>query len=67
MTAAVEHALIAHRSGDDERAGLAEAALVAADAAGNPSDRARANNLLGILRRSKDPEKALDHLITPEN
>jgi DNA-binding SARP family transcriptional activator len=65
VTVAIEHALIAHRSGDDERAAtLAEAALEAADAAGNPSDRARANNLLGILRRSREPEKALDHLMT---
>jgi tetratricopeptide (TPR) repeat protein len=65
VMAAVEHALIVHRGGDDERAArLAEAALGAADAAGNPSDRARANNLLGILRRARDPERALDHLMT---
>ena len=65
MTAAVEHALIAHRSGDDERAGeLAGAALEAADDAAGPGDRARVNNLLGILRRNDDPELALEYLTT---
>jgi tetratricopeptide (TPR) repeat protein len=65
MTVAVEHALIAHRSGDDERAAqLAGAALEAADATADPGNRARVNNLLGILRRSEDPEGALAHLTT---
>ena len=65
MTAAVEHALIAHRSGDDERAGeLAGAALEAADDDAGPGDRARVNNLLGILRRNDDPELALEYLTT---
>jgi tetratricopeptide (TPR) repeat protein len=65
MTVAVEHALIAHRSGDDDRAAqLAGAALEAADATADPGNRARVNNLLGILRRSEDPEGALAHLTT---
>ena len=65
MTVAVDHALIAHRSGDDERATqLAGAALESADATADPGDRARVNNLLGILRRSEDPEVALEHLTT---
>ena len=68
MTVAVEHALIAHRSGDDERAAeLAGAALEAADAAAGPGDRARVNNLLGILRRNDDPELALEYLTTARN
>jgi tetratricopeptide (TPR) repeat protein len=65
MKAAVEHALIAHRRGDNQRAAeLAGAALGAADAAAGSGDLARVNNLLGILRLTETPEGALDYLTT---